>query len=189
MLNNPLFPVVLASIGLGLGILALWRGHDKNGLASTDSLTGLSNRRCFDTDVDERQRRGDGPTAMLMIDVDHFKSFNDTHGHSVGDDVLRRVSDAIRAQIRRNDVAYRYGGEEFAVLLPDAGEDVAAAVAERIRLATAAAELPVRGRVTVSVGVATGPSDTIGNTIDEADAALYRAKDAGRNRVAIASAP
>lgn len=188
MLNNPFFPVALAAIGLALGLLALWRGRGKHALASTDSLTGLNNRRCFDVDVDDRQRRGDGPTAMLMIDVDHFKSFNDTHGHSVGDDVLRRVSDSIRAQIRRNDVAYRYGGEEFAVLLPNAGEEVAAAVAERIRAATAAAELPVRGRVTVSVGVATGPSDAINATIDDADAALYRAKDAGRNRVAVASA-
>ena len=121
-----------------------------------------------------------------MIDVDHFKRFNDTHGHPAGDDALRAVAAIIGRQVRKDDVAYRYGGEEFCVLLPDTDAASAAVVAERIRRAIETAELPVNAKVTASVGVAAGAAEEITGMLDRADGALYDAKDAGRNRISIA---
>jgi two-component system cell cycle response regulator len=127
---------------------------------------------------------------MLIMDIDHFKSINDTYGHEAGDDVLREFSDRLRSCIRGVDLACRYGGEEFVVVMPDTDLGVANRVAERIRRRIAGEIFPVeRGaravEVTVSVGIATlaGISDTAPVILKRADEALYRAKRSGRNRV------
>jgi len=184
-----LLAMAIGLLGLAIGVIALSRGrrHDRLAdIASTDGLTGLRNRRSFDLDVEACAERGDQPTATLMIDVDHFKRFNDTHGHPAGDDALRAVAAIIGRQVRKDDVAYRYGGEEFCVLLPDTDAASAAVVAERIRRAIETAELPVNAKVTASVGVAAGAAEEITGMLDRADGALYDAKDAGRNRISIA---
>ena len=126
--------------------------------AMTDDLTGLKNRRKLDNDVSQWIGGEARPTAMLMIDIDNFKMFNDMHGHAAGDDVLRRVGDAIAASVRCENVAYRYGGEEFCVLLPDATAHGAGGAAERVRRPIEAIEAPYGTKVTASVGVASGPS-------------------------------
>jgi diguanylate cyclase (GGDEF)-like protein len=156
----------------------------------TDALTGLNNRRAFDEVLGHefaRAVRAHSPLAMLMVDVDHFKAYNDQYGHLAGDDALKAVAAAIKSQARAYDHVARYGGEEFAVVLPDAGPQEMQAVAERIRLAVKALTTLHRP-VTVSVGAAlcdgsTSPS----HLVDRADQALYQAKQDGRNRVHIAS--
>jgi len=163
-------------------------------LAITDPLTGLANRRRL-TDVLEaewrRSIRPQTPIAVAMIDVDHFKLYNDRYGHPAGDECLRTVAAAISATTRETDVVARYGGEEFAVVLPSTDERDAAASAERVRAAVAGLALPhasaARSIVTVSVGVAaTVPSfaSTPEQLVKYADSQLYEAKRAGRNRVA-----
>jgi diguanylate cyclase (GGDEF)-like protein len=164
-------------------------------LASVDALTGLANRRTFDERIDEAHRsavRSGEPYALLMIDVDDFKRFNDTYGHVAGDATLRAVAGAIAAVVHRpHDVVARYGGEEFAVILPGTTLDAGAVVADRVRNEVLARRIPHRSNragpfVTVSLGV--GGSDVADAettaVIERADAALYRAKEAGRNRVA-----
>lgn len=155
-------------------------------LADTDGLTGLANRRVFQSALTRElalaQRRGE-PCTLILIDVDHFKVVNDTHGHQAGDEVLRRVGVALAQTARGTDVAARYGGEEFAVILPACVPGEAVAVAERFRAAVAAGTGAVP--VTVSAGVATYPSDGAdeASLIASADQALYRAKRTGRDRV------
>lgn len=166
-----------------------------NGLVSTDGLTGIANRRCFDVALATewgRASRSGSYLTLLLIDIDHFKSFNDGLGHLAGDDCLRRVAVAIAATIVRDgDLAARYGGEEFAVLVPGADSFGAIETGERVRAAVEALAIssPIgKGRVvTVSVGVATvrapqhdkDPS----SLIEAADRSLYRAKRDGRNCV------
>ncbi len=160
-------------------------------LAFDDGLTGVGNRRRFDRDLDrfigpDSDRRV--PVALAMVDVDHFKRFNDTHGHQTGDAVLRHVAAVIAAQVRTGDLVYRYGGEEFAVLLPDADLSDAIEIVERVRLAIAATPLPGEAyasvpAVTVSVGVSATPPVDGDAMVRSADQALYVAKSAGRNRV------
>jgi diguanylate cyclase (GGDEF)-like protein len=157
--------------------------------ASTDPLTGLPNRRYFDEFaalLALRRRSGDA-VAVLMIDIDTFKVLNDTYGHPIGDQVLRAVAGAITSAVRDEDVPARMGGEEFAVLLRNAGPNVALEIGERVRQAVRAldlADLGVPG-VSVSVGVAdaTSPDEPIDALVDRADRALLRAKRAGRDRV------
>jgi diguanylate cyclase (GGDEF)-like protein/PAS domain S-box-containing protein len=168
-------------------------------LAGEDGLTGLANRRSFDEALARdhaRARREKTPFALIMIDVDFFKPFNDRYGHPAGDDCLRRISAAIRNTIRRpGDRAARYGGEEFAVLLANADEAGAAVVAERIRHAVLRLEIPHEAspnrNVTVSLGLASVEAQAAGEgperLLREADAALYRAKRSGRNAIARAS--
>jgi len=188
--TSPGWVSIIAVTALVAGFMAFIRFRRRTHarlleLAMTDGLTGLKNRRKLDNDV-SRWISGDAqPTAMLMIDIDNFKMFNDMHGHAAGDDVLRRVGDAITASVRCDDVAYRYGGEEFCVLLPDATADEAGGVAERVRRAIEAIEAPYGTSVTASVGVASGPSTHLPTTAATADAALFRAKHGGRNRVAV----
>ena len=160
-------------------------------LATTDGLTGLLNRRTLATQLAARVREAQRyrrPLSLLLIDVDHFKKVNDTHGHPAGDAVLRGVAAVARAQARETDLVARYGGEELAVVLPETDAAGARAIAERLRAAvesTAHATDQGALRVTVSVGVATWPGG--GQNGDEllttADRALYRAKQTGRNRV------
>lgn len=167
-------------------------------LAAEDGLTGLANRRAFDERLAaelSRTRREHVALSLLLIDVDHFKPYNDLYGHLAGDDSLRAVSAVTRriATHRGGDFAARYGGEEFAVLLPNTPAAGAAQVAERLREAIGELQLPHAaspdGRVTVSIGVAElSPGDNITTAegmIHRADQALYAAKQHGRNRVAI----
>ena len=162
-------------------------------LAHTDPLTQLLNRRALTDRLQqemERAMRYDATLALLMVDLDHFKAVNDTHGHLVGDDVLRDVARLLRETIRTTDIAARYGGEEFLVLLPETDDGGAEAFAERIRVAVEAH--PFEGgsgavlRLTASLGVAVFPAPRVVTAEDllvRADAALYRAKADGRNRV------
>ncbi|MFP3923318.1 diguanylate cyclase [Pseudomonas sp. W5-36] len=162
------------------------------GLAATDGLTGLANRRRLDQVLKQEWARGmrsERPLALLMIDVDHFKAFNDRHGHHGGDVALRSVAQTLTASIRRpGDLAARYGGEEFMVVLPETDKAGACVIAEKLRLAIEA--LPPFAEdtvpITVSIGVAThlpATHDLPEPLFHAADRALYRAKKQGRNRV------
>lgn len=159
--------------------------------ADRDYLTGLLNRRRFRTALGqevERWRRYDTPCGLLIVDVDHLKRINDTHGHSAGDVVIRHVSSALTQMSRDNDTAARLGGEEFALLLAGADAERAVAAAERLRQTVAAESLEGIGRVTVSLGVATCPAHARSerDLYAAADAALYAAKREGRDRVSVA---
>jgi diguanylate cyclase (GGDEF)-like protein/PAS domain S-box-containing protein len=168
--------------------------------ALTDALTGLANRRAFDQALEREWRRtlrGGTKISLLLLDLDHFKEFNDLYGHSAGDDCLRAVSAAIRSVVRRpGDVVARYGGEEITVILPDTDLDGAAGVAEQIHEAIRSLRLPHAqnldggGWVTASTGVATGLALVGGQyecrLLIAADGALYKAKHAGRNCIATA---
>ena len=161
--------------------------------AVTDELTGLYNRRYFDTRLlEERSRsiRNHHPLSALMMDVDDFKSVNDTHGHETGDQVLRGLAKLIRNEVRAEDIVARYGGEEFCLLLPEVPVDGAAAVAERLRslIANACFVYCHPDAVHVSVGIAVlEPGDETAEMISRADQAMYEAKRAGGNRVCVSS--
>ena len=151
-------------------------------LATTDALTGVANRAAFQVRMQE-VAAGPRPVSLLIVDVDHFKAFNDCFGHVAGDEALREVARVLVAAVRGSDLVARYGGEEFAVVLPGTPAAATAVLAERVRRAVAEHPWPHRP-VTVSVGAATAPHgriDPVALTA-EADAALYRAKRAGRNR-------
>ncbi|MEZ5614117.1 MAG: GGDEF domain-containing protein [Rhodocyclaceae bacterium] len=160
--------------------------------ASVDVLTGLHNRRWLDDTFERMLRRCHNdarPACLLMIDIDRFKTFNDTWGHLAGDAVLRHVSRQMSSHLRPTDLMARYGGEEFSALLPDTSREEALGIAERLRngIEWASLTLGENGetvRVTVSLGLALAhPGETLEALIARADAALYRAKDGGRNRV------
>ncbi len=161
-------------------------------MAMVDGLTSLGNRRRLDGDLETAlasAMAAELPVGFAMIDVDHFKIYNDTHGHTAGDVALQSVARMIAACVRESDVVYRYGGEEFSMLLPGATPDEARAVAERVRasveqMEVAGEQLQPGGRLTVSVGVATLATGPAANLKERADAALYRAKSNGRNQVA-----
>lgn len=169
-------------------------------LGLTDALTGIHNRRYFMQRLQEEVVRGlrqELPVSCLFIDIDHFKSFNDLYGHSVGDQVLRYVANIIKKQMRLSDVLARYGGEEFAVLLTNTDTKLAQEIAERIRFAIADAILHVDSldddlNVSVSIGCTTMTQvesqniTSLGeNLLNSADQALYIAKDSGRNCVKV----
>ncbi|MBW2732416.1 MAG: diguanylate cyclase [Deltaproteobacteria bacterium] len=162
-------------------------------LAITDGLTGKYNHRYFHERVAlevERSRRSGSPLSLLMIDVDFFKRFNDTHGHLAGDGALKRVAALISEDRRVNDIVARYGGEEFAVLLLDTSPGAAEMVAEQMRerIANSGEAEFVGERLTISIGVAACPEHALEGEalVDVADQALYRAKDLGRDRVELA---
>ena len=161
-------------------------------LAVTDELTGLYNRRYFERHLAimlTKAREQDRDMAVMLIDMDFFKQVNDTYGHDIGDAVLREFALRLRRNIRGVDLACRYGGEEFVVLMPDTDFRQAEGVAERVRMAVAERSFDIgahRGlTVTVSVGLALneGNTDTPDVILKRADIALYRAKREGRNRV------
>lgn len=159
-------------------------------LARVDGLTGCLNHRAFHEHLEAALATGGhGPVALLEVDIDCFKTVNDTYGHPRGDEVLEAVGTLLRSQARRDDVVARMGGEEFFVLLPDTDVATAAGVAERLRASVATAALPVA--VTVSVGVSVLPdlATSASQLVDSADRALYAAKRAGRDRVVVAAPP
>jgi len=156
-------------------------------IAAKDQLTGLWNRRSFDQRLDEtiaHLSRHSGIFSLLLIDIDHFKGVNDRYGHIVGDEVLRRFADALHERLRQNDVAARWGGEEFVVLADGACLENACQLAEQIREAIAATAFPRLIEVTASIGVATyAAGDSSDKVLNRADQALYEAKRNGRDRV------
>ena len=165
-------------------------------LSITDSLTGLFNRRYFqyrlDQEVERSKRHGD-PLSLLLLDLDHFKDVNDRYGHAVGDAVLRTTAELLKGELRRLDVCTRWGGEEFAVIMPNTEGSGAATVAERVLWTMRAKSCFSESfRVTASLGVSVYPSigvDGAEQLIRAADVALYRAKDQGRNRICFALEP
>jgi diguanylate cyclase len=165
----------------------------------TDPLTGLGNRKYFDRSIEMavQSALADGePLSLLMFDIDHFKSFNDSYGHLTGDQVLRLVGQSLKQTIKGQDITARYGGEEFAVVLPNTALRQALTVADHIRRAVMSKELKkkstgeILGRVTISVGVSMlKPGDDTDSLIERADACLYAAKRNGRNRVVCEADP
>jgi diguanylate cyclase (GGDEF)-like protein/putative nucleotidyltransferase with HDIG domain len=160
--------------------------------ANTDGLTGLYNHRHFHERLDHEIARGSrfGTTfSLIMLDIDLFKAYNDIHGHLAGDEILRRIAVCIQTSIRSLDIAFRYGGEEFAIILPEARLDDAHKVAERIRKTIASRTSFKAPPITASLGVANWPIDGVmkAEIISCADAALYRAKQTGRNRTCLSS--
>ncbi len=160
-------------------------------LAATDWLTGVANRRCFADALRSAASfasRHRAPLSVMMLDLDHFKSYNDEFGHPAGDDAIRTLAAIIRENIRDYDLVARYGGEEFAVLLPTTNARSAVLMAERLRMAVASHDWTLRP-VTSSIGVATSTISTFDGDelVKQADSALYRSKTRGRNRVTHAS--
>jgi diguanylate cyclase len=166
--------------------------------ALLDPLTRLSNRRGFQRRIDEMLAAGaDGlaGSSLLMADIDHFKQVNDTHGHLLGDRVLQTVAEVIRGSVKGRDVAARFGGEEFAILLPDTPLRGALVLAEQIRQTVAHGRIrridrdETVGGVTISLGVANyRPGETLEQWLERADRALYQSKQRGRNCVTAAAA-
>ncbi|MDR2614859.1 MAG: diguanylate cyclase [Candidatus Accumulibacter sp.] len=163
-----------------------------NAMATTDGLTGLNNRRYFFELADRefvRYKRYGAPLSVFMIDIDHFKRINDTHGHAVGDRVLMHLAKTLTDEVRDSDIVGRYGGEEFAVILPETNLETALDIAERVRQAVEndAAHTEESGdiRYTLSIGVSTFIRDVqaVATVFETADKGLYEAKAAGRNRV------
>ncbi|MGE5707765.1 MAG: diguanylate cyclase [Bacteroidota bacterium] len=170
--------------------------HATQQLAITDGLTGVYNRRYFQRQLEaelQRAPRYGYPIALIILDVDYFKRFNDTHGHLLGDQILRSLAQILRESVRETDLVARYGGEEFAVILPETNAEQAVEVAERIRKNVAEhsfwgrAHAPVS--VTVSIGIAANPTANLSaeELIGQADAALYHAKQTGRDRICCTS--
>jgi len=162
-------------------------------LAITDGLTKLYNSRSFYTQLElevDRFNRYKHPLALLLLDIDNFKEYNDSYGHLEGDKVLVRFSQIIKTCLRANDSAYRYGGEEFTVILPETNGDEAKTVAQRIRASLEAEKYkPVPGkvaRITISIGVTQCyPKEELSTFIRRADKAMYLSKENGRNRVSV----
>lgn len=163
--------------------------RELNHLARHDALTGLHNRRAFDEHLHDeflRMKRTGRPYSVLLLDIDRFKRVNDTYGHEIGDAVLRHVAAVVKGVARSTDFVARLGGEEFIVVLPET--DVGAAkVAEKMRAAVAESEIPIVGKLTISIGVACAHTDHANSdmAVNAADAALYQAKAGGRDRVVV----
>ena len=159
-----------------------------------DPLTGVGNRRCFDVTMEKAisdSRDAGVPFSLVMCDIDHFKRVNDAFGHQVGDEIIKMFSRVIETSVREGDTVIRYGGEEFAIILPKAGQAAAKSIAERIRRQFESKKLTIRetnqriGQMTASFGVAEyRAGDDAETLVQRADAKLYDAKSSGRNRVA-----
>lgn len=162
--------------------------------AMTDGLTGIANRKAFDARLRDgvmlAMEEGE-PLCLLLLDIDHFKNFNDTHGHQVGDQVIRLMAESLKRNVKGKDTAARYGGEEFAIILPSTSLDRATQFADQLRRYIESRRVVSRndhttvGKVTVSIGAAEfRPGEPVAKLVDRADQALYFAKANGRNQVA-----
>ncbi len=189
-----LFESLMILTGVAVNDARLYEQMEQ--LATTDSLTELMNRRAFNAALAgeiARFARTKSGLSLILLDIDHFKRVNDTYGHPAGDEVLRAVARAIHGEIRNVDTAARWGGEEFAIVLPSTTPPGARKFAERLRKKVAALEVPVEGgrriRVTISLGIAGVPQDAedLSALVAAADGALYHSKEAGRDRVTWAS--
>lgn len=167
-------------------------------LVKTDVLTGLHNYRYFKESIHqeiERSQRTGLPTTLIMLDADHFKRVNDNWGHEIGNQALKLIADCIRNNVRKLDIACRYGGEEFAIILPSSDIGIAKQVAERVREAVEQTELVAgspeeRVPLTISLGISSYPGhlrDTWNQLVERTDAELYRAKQSGRNCICYSS--
>lgn len=161
----------------------------------TDPLTEVGNRKFFQHEVERLLRdadENDTPLSLLMVDIDHFKKFNDNHGHLIGDQVLKLVGRTLTENVKGRDVVTRYGGEEFAIILPQTGEDAGAQLADQLRSAVGTRKITKKnsseslGSITMSIGISQyRRGEPVTQLIERADQALYQAKQAGRNRVII----
>jgi len=177
----------------GLAMVQVEKLHAIQATANEDGLTGVFNKRHFQERMAEEIRRADREGAglsLLLVDIDHFKNFNDTSGHVAGDDVLKKMGQILKSHVREDDVVARYGGEEFVILYPGAAKDLAVRLADVLRREVESHPFPGRerqplGAITISGGVATFPQDATSDVelIRAADQALYRAKKTGRNRI------
>ncbi|EUB83029.1 GGDEF domain-containing protein [Pseudomonas sp. GM30] len=182
---------LLSSLLFPMRNALLYRAATQSALR--DPLTGTGNRIAMEQTLQreiDMSRRHLQPLSVLMLDIDHFKRVNDSHGHSAGDDVLKAVAASIKGQLRNVDMVFRYGGEEFLILLCNTGREAAAMVGERLRHAAQAAEYFADGQLidlTVSLGCSTLlPGESADSLLRRADSALYVAKREGRNRLAMA---
>jgi diguanylate cyclase (GGDEF)-like protein len=161
-----------------------------------DELTGCFNRKQFDADIVAdiaSAKKYEEQLSLLVVDIDWFKKYNDFHGHPKGDTLLKKVADVVASNIRAYHKIYRYGGEEFSILMADTNKDKALYVARRLQKTIEQEQFrgekksQPNGKITVSIGVATFPSDAVkkGKLIEAADLALYRAKESGRNQVCV----
>ena len=158
-------------------------------IATIDQLTGIYNRHKFEELFaleSERSRRFLQPLSLILIDIDHFKSVNDTHGHDVGDKVLVQLAATVQENIRKIDVFARWGGEEFLVLCPSTDRENVREFAEKLRVAVENTLFPVVGKITISLGVSLfDPQDSFSELFKRADQGLYYAKEHGRNQVSM----
>jgi len=191
VLDDPsllLVPMVLVLAVAALSTVMTLSDIEHRSEALVDPLTSMLNRKALENRVSELRQQAElvtAPVAIVMIDIDHFKQINDSAGHSVGDDVLRNVSEVIRKDLRAYELAYRLGGEEFLVLLPGASREEGMQVADRLRVSIELATLANGPGVTISCGVAATPGDEgfdFDALLESADRALYAAKRSGRNR-------
>jgi len=192
---NHLFEGTFQVLGFALFTFALTRwvrysteiNQHLHALATTDPLTGLSNRRHFLSELQReaaRASRYNSPLSLILFDIDHFKSVNDLHGHDVGDIVLKELSTLAQTQIRQIDLVARYGGEEFVLFAPLSDLEQARQLAEKIRHRLREHPMPGVGQVTASFGVTQyWPGEELESTLKRADVALYQAKSEGRDRV------
>jgi two-component system cell cycle response regulator len=193
-------PELLARVGSAIHVKKLQdqlrqRNMELEQISRTDGLTGLFNRRHLDAELALRNKdalRHGEPICVLLLDIDHFKHVNDTYGHPTGDEILRAFATRMSLGLRAGDIAGRWGGEEFLVILPRTDLADALEVAERIRSTTANTPMIAAGRqisVTISGGAAFGPGDATDAVVDLADQCLYRAKHSGRNRIVTSPLP
>jgi len=185
---------VAGQVGLSLGSLRMWETLRDQSIR--DPLTGLFNRRFLQESLErewQRAKRKNLPLSVVILDLDRFKRFNDVFGHDAGDAILRSMAELFRKHYRREDVVCRYGGEEFAIILPESSARDAAKRSEELRLAAKKLQVLHKGKpldaVTLSIGVAAYPehASTVEELLRIADACLYKSKSAGRNRVTTAS--
>lgn len=193
-LNHQFFDEIAAAVSIGFKQLISHQKIHKE--AITDGLTGLYNHRFFVEQLSkemERSQRYQNPLGLLMLDIDNFKNYNDTNGHPAGDELLKSVADIFKRSVRRTDYVTRYGGEEFAIILPETPMEKAQLVAEKIRKEIEKEvfdnqETQPGGNLTISVGVASHSKDfnQVDEFVQDADVALYNAKESGRNKVCLA---
>lgn len=187
---------LLARVSVGVRMVGLQaelaaRVRELDALATIDGLTGIANRRTFQARLEAecaRSDRDNAPLALMLLDIDRFKSLNDTYGHPAGDEVLTMMGRVLVSSSRNTDLVARFGGEEFAVILINTDKSAARGAAERLRTRIEAEHWPHRS-ITVSIGIASWGlgADTASKLINQADQALYSSKEHGRNRTTLAS--